>query len=44
MWIEWRKTVSQRLLEIIGHREHAAEEDQRNDGKKVSTQLTRPEL
>ena len=44
MWIGWSKTVSQRLLEIIVHREYAAEADQRNDGKKVSTQLPRPKL
>ena len=44
MWIEWRKIVSQRLLQIIVHREYAAEADQRNDGKKVSAQLPRPEL
>ena len=37
-WTEWRKTVSQRLLEVIVHREYAAEADQRNDEKKVSTQ------
>ena len=44
MWIEWWKTVSQRLLEIIVDREYAAEADQRNDGKKVSTQLPRHKL
>ena len=44
MWMEWGKTVSRRLLEIIVHREYAAEADQRNDGKKVSTQLPRPKL
>ena len=44
MWIEWRKIVSQRLLQIIVHREYAAEADQRNDGKKVSAQLPRPKL
>ena len=44
MWIEWRKTVSQLLLEIIVHREYAAEADQRKDGKNVSTQLPRPKL
>ena len=44
MWIEWRKIVSQRLLETIVHREYAAEADQRNDGKKVSTQLPCPKL
>ena len=44
MWMEWRKTVSRRLLEIIVHREYAAEADQRNDGKKVLTQLPRPKL
>jgi hypothetical protein len=44
MWIEWRRTVWRRLLEIIVHREYAAEADQRNDGKKVSTQLPRPKL
>ena len=44
MWTEWRKPVSQRLLEIIVHREYAAEADQRNYGKKVSTHLPRPKL
>ena len=44
MWTEWRKTVSRRVLEIIVHREYAAGADQRNDGKKVSTQLPRPKL
>ena len=44
MWTEWRRTVSQRLLEIIVHREYAVEEDQRNDGKNVSAQLPRPKL
>ena len=33
-----------KLLEIIVHREYAAEADQRNDGKKVSTQPPRPKL
>ena len=44
MWTERRKTVSQRLLEIIVHRDYAAEADQRNDGKKVSTELPHPKL
>jgi hypothetical protein len=34
MWREWRTTVSQRLPEIIVHRECAAEEGRRNDGRK----------
>ena len=44
MWIEWRETVWQRVLELIGHREYAAKADQRNDGKEVSTQFPRPKL
>ena len=42
--IKWRKTILQRLLEIVVHMEYAAEADQRNDGKKVSTQLPCPKL
>jgi hypothetical protein len=42
--LEKRKTVSQRLLEIIVHSEYAAEAEQRNDGRNVSTQLPRPKL
>jgi hypothetical protein len=37
MWREWRTTVSQRSPEIIVHRECAADEGRRNDGRKVST-------
>ena len=44
MWIEWRETVRQRVLELIGHREYAAEADQGNDGKEVSAQFPRPKL
>ena len=42
MWREWRTTVSQRSPEIIVHRECAAEEGRRNDGRKVWAQLPRP--
>ena len=41
MCVEWSKPFSQRLLEIIVHREYAIEADQRNDGKKDSTQIPR---
>ena len=44
MWKEWRTTVSHRSLDIFVHRECAVEEDRRNAGKKVSTQLPRPKI
>ena len=34
MWREWRTSVSQRSPEIIVHRECAAEEGRRKDGRK----------
>jgi hypothetical protein len=44
MWREWRTIISQRLPEIIVHRECAAEAGRRNDGRKVSTQLPHPKF
>ena len=44
MWKEWKTSVSQRSLELIVHRECAAEADQRSAGRKVSTKLPRPKL